>query len=95
MFRWDEKKSRENRKKHGFVFNEILEVFDDPHLHEVYDVDHSTKEEDRFKCLGSLKGFLIILVFVSERNGMRRIISARKATPKERVWYYDNIEETT
>ena len=95
VFEWDENKSKNNLQKHGFAFNEILEVFNDPYLHEVYDVDHSKEDEDRYKCLGCLSGLLIILVVISDNNGMRRIISARKATPKERTWYYETIKEKT
>jgi uncharacterized DUF497 family protein len=32
MFEWDENKSKNNKKKHGFLFDEILGVFDDPTL---------------------------------------------------------------
>ncbi|MPM42843.1 hypothetical protein SDC9_89515 [bioreactor metagenome] len=32
MFEWDENKSQNNKKKHGFSFNEILGIFDDPNL---------------------------------------------------------------
>lgn len=90
MIDWDEKKSKVNKEKHGFSFDEIIGVFDDPNLIESYDSDHSTIGEDRFKCIGSLEGLLIILVIVSEDEGTRRIISARKATSKERACYYEN-----
>jgi uncharacterized DUF497 family protein len=95
VFAWDENKSKDNLKKHGFAFNEILEVFNDPYLHEVYDIAHSTEEENRYKCLGCLRGLLIILVVISDKHGRRRIISARKATAKERTWYYETIKEKT
>ena len=36
-FEWDEDKDRLNKKKHGFSFEEILEVFDDPDFLEGYD----------------------------------------------------------
>jgi uncharacterized protein len=95
VFQWDEKKSRENRRKHGFFFNEILDVFNDPYLNEIYDTNHSADGEDRYKCIGCLEGFLIVLVVISDKNGIRRIISARRATPKEKAFYYDTIKETT
>jgi len=95
VFQWDEKKSRENRRKHGFSFNEILDVFNDPYLNEIYDINHSADGEDRYKCLGCLEGFLIVLVVITDSNEIRSIISARRATPKEKAFYYDNIKETT
>ena len=95
VFEWDENKSKNNAKKHGFAFNEILEVFSDPYLTEIYDIDHSIEGENRYKCLGRLGGLLIILVVISDDNGMRRILSARKATTKERTWYYETIKGKT
>jgi uncharacterized DUF497 family protein len=35
-FEWDENKDRLNKKDHGFSFEEILEVFDDPAFLEGY-----------------------------------------------------------
>jgi len=95
VFQWDDHKSKENKRKHGLSFDEILEVFDDPYLHEIYDINHSVEGEDRYKCLGCFEGFLIILVVVTENNGIRRIISTRRATTKEKAFYYETIKETT
>jgi len=68
-FEWDKDKSRLNRKKHGFSFDEILEVFDDPAFLEGYDVEHSIKEE-RYYGIGRINNILCIIVFYTypERN---------------------------
>jgi uncharacterized DUF497 family protein len=55
MFTWAEEKNLLNKKKHGFFFSEILNVFDDPHLLEFYDVAHSSFDEDRYISLGRLR----------------------------------------
>ena len=47
-FEWDSEKNEINIKKHGFSFEEILSVFDDPHFIERADLEHSTIEEERF-----------------------------------------------
>ena len=44
-FEWDGAKDRLNKKNHGFSFDEILEIFDDPAFLEGYDWEHSENEE--------------------------------------------------
>ena len=66
-FEWDKDKSLQNRKKHGFSFDEILEVFDDPAFLEGYDWEHSEKE-DRYYGIGCLNNILYITVFYTYRN---------------------------
>lgn len=94
MYSWDPQKSRSNKAKHGFSFEEILEVFDDPHLVALIDGEHSFREE-RIKYLGCLGVSKIILVIGVHRSGSLRIISARKATPYEVGLYYGNIKRKT
>jgi len=66
-FEWDEDKSRRNRKKHGFSFEEILEIFDDPAFLEGYNWEHSGKE-DRYYGIGTLGSVLYIIVFYTYRK---------------------------
>ena len=54
-FEWDSEKDAINRRKHGFSFSEILEVYDDPYLLTMYDIEHSSMEEDRYFCVGSIR----------------------------------------
>ena len=94
MFTWTEEKNQLNRKKYGLFLSEIVDVFDDPHLIEFYDKIHSTKEEERFFCLGRWQGFIILfVVFTEEFNGDIHLITARKATPKERSVYEKNYRK--
>jgi uncharacterized DUF497 family protein len=87
-FEWDEKKNRQNIRKHGVSFEEAQSVFLDDHAMRFYDPDHS-EDEDRFLMLG-LSFTLRILVVCHchrERDAVIHIISARKATRQERVHY--------
>ena len=77
-YEWDETKSELNKQKHGFTFEEILEVFDDPYILTQYDIAHSA-DEDRYWSIGSINGVLVIVVYYTERDGRTRIISARQA----------------
>ena len=90
-FEWDEgknRKNRENRRKHGISFEEAQTVFFDEHALEFDDPGHS-KEEARFLMLGrSFKlRVLVVCHCIRGRSTVIRIISARRATPKER-WVY-------
>lgn len=87
-FTWDPAKARTNQKKHGVSFLEAETVFVDERARLLDDPEHSDDEE-RFILLG-LSVRLRVLVVVHaywEAAGVIRIISARKATPRERGQY--------
>jgi uncharacterized DUF497 family protein len=87
-FEWDESKDRSNRKKHAVSFLEAQTVFYDEQALEFPDPDHS-EVEDRFLLLGLSLRLRVLLVChcYRESESIIRIISARKATKKERVVY--------
>jgi uncharacterized DUF497 family protein len=88
-FEWDENKNRENRKKHGVSFEIAMEVFDDPFS--LTSQDRIVEGEERLWTLGRVEDLNILVVVhtvVDERDEeVIRIISARKATPRERAFY--------
>jgi uncharacterized protein len=87
-FVWDERKSRQNLAKHKVGFELATLVFDDPH-HPSQPDPH--EGEDRWRTLGVINGIVILLVVhaTEEKHGeiTIRIISARKATRREREAY--------
>ena len=89
-FEWDADKSETNKKKHGLSFEEVLNVFDDPYMLEIYDENHSS-EEERINGLGLVKGIVVLFACYTEREERTRIFSARKATLKEEEAYYEHI----
>jgi len=84
-FEWDEAKDRLNKKNHGFSFDEILDIFDDPAFLEGFDSEHS-KNEERYYGIGCLNNILYIIVFYTLRDRIR-IISARRADSDEQEEY--------
>lgn len=92
QFTWDQKKNKSNEKKHGIAFEEAQSVFFDEHAIEFFDSDHSNKE-DRFILLGLSARLRVLIVCHCYRkeNAMIRIISARKATRKEKKYYEKGI----
>ena len=87
-FDWDEKKNRSNQRKHGVSFEEAQSVFFDEDAREFPDPDHS-EAEARFLLVGRsvLLRILLICHCFREQSDVIRIISARKATGKERKVY--------
>jgi uncharacterized protein len=87
-FSWDDRKERENQRKHGVSFDEATTAFADENARLKHDPDHS-RDEDRFILLGfSAKLRLLVVVHAYRQDEKEiRIISARKAVPKERKQY--------
>lgn len=87
-FEWDVAKAGANLKKHGVSFEEAQSVFYDEYAVQFFDEDHSLDEE-RFLLLGMSTGARLLLVCHCERDAghVIRIISARKATPRESAFY--------
>jgi uncharacterized DUF497 family protein len=83
---WDPEKDAENQRKHeGITFADACYVFDDP-LQDVVEDDRDYGER-RFIATGRVGNVILVVVF-TERAGRERIISARKAEPRERRAYY-------
>jgi len=87
-FSWDDRKERENQRKHGVSFDEATTAFADENARLKHDPDHS-RDEDRFILLGfSAKLRLLVVVHAYRQDDKEiRIISARKAVPKESKQY--------
>ena len=86
QFEWDENKAAVNWKKHRVDFNDAMRVFEDKNRQEFYDIAHSDNE-DRYITIGKVRD--ILFVVYTERGEYIRIISARRANPKERKLYHD------
>ncbi|MBD1919536.1 BrnT family toxin [Microcoleus sp. FACHB-831] len=87
-FVWDDEKAQKNPAKHdGVTFEQAAEVFFDPFL---VVVDASRNDEARDAVIGLDRRWnFLYVVHIEQDEDMIRIISARKATRKERE-YYEN-----
>ena len=87
-FEWDERKNRENQRKHAVSFEEAQSVFYDQQAVEFYDDAHGDKE-DRFLLLGVSGRLRVLMVChcLRQAGSVIRIISARKATRNEQREY--------
>ncbi|MEQ8973757.1 MAG: BrnT family toxin [Coleofasciculus sp. C1-SOL-03] len=89
-FEWDDKKAESNFRKHGVTFEEAVTVFADPYLLFTEDSKHSEGEEREWAIGEAENGSMIVVVFTM-RGEKLRIISARKATKRERRRYEQGI----
>jgi uncharacterized DUF497 family protein len=79
-------KAATNLKKHRVSFDEAVTVFYDPLAATLADPDHSD-DKSRFVTVGySARGRLLVVCRV-DRRGATRLISARRATSRERGRY--------
>jgi uncharacterized protein len=88
VFEWDEGKNSANREKHGVSFEEARTAFLDENARVLPDPEHS-EDEDRFILLGLgiAARILIVCHCYREEESIVRIISARKANPREQRLY--------
>ena len=91
-FDWDEPKNKANRKKHGIWFEEAQSVFDDVYGRLFLDSEYSG-DEDRFVLIGyNMSSKLLVVIHCHrESDSVIRIVSSRKATKRERVFYEKGI----
>jgi hypothetical protein len=82
---WNTKKAAANIRNHGIEFSHAATVLDDPMAITIEDTRH---EERRFVTVGAdLLGRVLVVVYAYSGEEEIRLISARKATPKERRIY--------
>ncbi len=92
-FIWDPDKAARNLKKHRVSFETAVRAFADPFA--LVKQDRIENEELRWQTLGVADGYLLLLVahtIQDDEDGTEviRIISARRAEPKERKRYEQN-----
>jgi uncharacterized protein len=91
-YEWDPAKAAANVTKHRVSFEEAASVFLDPRAITFRDPDHSDDEE-RDITIGRSARRRVLFVAHGERGGHIRIISARRATRRERRQYEEDLGE--
>lgn len=86
QFEWDPRKAASNEAKHGISFVEAATAFGDPQGRLLEDPRHSTTEE-RLVLIGYSRRNRLLAVMFTERGSAIRLISARRATARERADY--------
>jgi hypothetical protein len=86
---WDATKEAANRRKHGVDFHEAIEALQDPLGLSRPDEDHDP-DESRWSTVGLTRTGRLLRVTTAEVGPTIRIISARRATARERHAYEED-----
>jgi uncharacterized DUF497 family protein len=86
-YTWDPEKNRQNIAKHGIDLADPVRIFDGPVLER--EDDRFDYGEIRVNAYGLVAGVVVLCVIYADRGANeRRIISARKAEPHERRYFF-------
>lgn len=90
----EEEKNRRNRAKHKVSFEAAQYVLDDPFALSIR--DRVVNGEERWQTIGRAAGISVLLVVHANREERGEavicIITARKATPRERRLYEEALK---
>lgn len=87
-FVWDAEKNRRNKAKHKLAFDTATLVFDDPNA--LSRIERLVEGEERWQTMGLVRHMVLVVahtIIDEEGDEVIRIISARRATRKERMEY--------
>lgn len=84
-YEWDDAKAASNLAKHGVPFPYAARLFLDPKVID-FDASKPGDGEVRRKAVGVIEGRVFTVVY-TERDGLTRIISARRSNAKEERKY--------
>jgi uncharacterized DUF497 family protein len=91
VFEWDPLKAESNRLKHGIDFETAITIFDDRFALIQPDEKHSDSTEIREIIIGEADpGVLVVIFTIRTHTSLYRVISARKASRRERKRYEKN-----
>ena len=85
-FSWDPQKDALNQRKHDVAFAEAASVLEDPLSTTFPDPGHS-RGEQRYVTIGRSRLGKTLVVAHTEQGDTIRIVSARRATRRERRFY--------
>lgn len=91
-FEWDPAKDALNRAGHGIGFDEAAAVFRSRTPWLEFDDEAHSGDELRYRAIGVTVRGVILVVCTDRDEDTVRIISARRATPRERRLYEAWIE---
>lgn len=84
-YEWDELKARLNKREHGVDFADAVSALED--LRALTIVDDRDHDEERFVTVGTDLLGRVLVVVCTWRGERLRLISARRATPREQRAY--------
>jgi uncharacterized protein len=89
-YTWDEEKNRRNVRQRGIAFRDAVRIFEGQTVEQVD--TRFEYGEVRVYAIGLVNGLEITVIYTDRDNDERRIISAWRAEPYERRYYWRHIE---
>lgn len=93
QYTWDPKKNTENVRRHGIAFQDAQRIFDGPTV-ERHD-DRFEYGEIRIYAIGLVNGIEITVIYTDLDHDVRRLISAWRAEPHEKRYFWKHIKSQT
>jgi uncharacterized DUF497 family protein len=91
MYEWDEIKNQSNQEKHGISFDDAIDVLKGFTIDKID--NRFDYNETRIISIGKTEYAVIVVIVHTDREGITRIISARKANKIERETYIKAYKE--
>jgi len=89
-YTWTNEKNGKNIRRHGIAFEDAKRIFEGPTVERIDDrFDYG---EIRVYAIGLVNGLEITVIYTDKNDDERRIISAWRAEPHERRYYWKKIE---
>jgi len=89
-FTWGSDKNLINVRRHRIAFADAVRIFEGPTVERVDDrFDYG---EVRVYAIGLMNGIEITVIYTDRNSDERHIISAWRAEPHERRYYWQNLE---
>jgi uncharacterized DUF497 family protein len=89
-FTWDPRKNAINAERHGIAFDDAKRIFDGPTVER--DDDRFDYGESRVYAIGVVNGVEITVIYTDRDDDQRHIISAWRAEPHERRYFWRFFE---
>lgn len=87
---WTEEKNHKSIRRHGIAFEDAKRIFEGPTVERID--DRFEYGEVRMYAIGLVNGLEITVIYTDRSDDERRIISAWRAEPHERRYYWKRIE---
>lgn len=89
-FEFHREKSEANKQKHGISLEDAARIWEETYL----EVTARTVGELRWMAIGTIEGTLHACIYTRRGESMR-LISCRRASPKEGGLYHEHLKETS
>jgi uncharacterized DUF497 family protein len=89
VYEWDPEKARRNLKNHGVRFSDAVTALEDERALTIRDLQ--SDDEERWITLGMDACGRLLAVVYTWRGERLRLISARRAAPRERRQYEESL----